>query len=280
MKNKTIKLLALVFSFMICFSFITIAYAHEEHRGIDISVWQGDIDFREVKRSGISYVYIRAGEGTSLIDSKFERNYKQAREEDMQVGFYHFVTARNTRQAKEQAHYFYSLIKDKHQHLRPAMDFEQLSGLSKKEANDIARIYMETLERLIGYKPAFYSNAYDCENVWDRELTKYPLWIADYGVEHPYTTGHWETWSGFQYSSRGTVEGIHGHVDLDKFKNELLITDKEKENANHRKYISYTIREGDTLREIAKRYDTTVEELIKTNHLKLIHPGERLIIEE
>lgn len=276
MKEKTIKILAVCFAFIICISAVGIISASSEKKGIDVSVWQGDINFKEVKKDGIEYVYIRAGEGTNLVDSRFERNYKAAKKEKLKIGFYHFVTARNTAEAREQAHFFYSLIKSKKQELRPAMDFEQLNGLSKKEANDIAKVYMETLEKLIKYKPAFYSNAYDVESVWEEDLSKYPLWVADYGVRRPYTTGHWREWSGFQYSSRGSVKGIHGHVDMDRFKEEMLITEEEK-NKN-KEYISYTVKEGDTLKEIAKRYKTTPEELIKLNHLKLIHPGEKLLI--
>ncbi|WP_294466425.1 GH25 family lysozyme [uncultured Anaerofustis sp.] len=280
MKEKLIKILAVCFSFIMCISAASVVSAASEHKGIDVSVWQGDINFREVKDDGIDYVYIRAGEGTTLVDSKFDRNYRDARREGMKLGFYHYVTARDTKEAKDQAHFFYSLIRDKRQDLRPAMDFEQLTGLSKKEANDIARVYMDTLEKLMKIKPAFYSNAYDCESVWEEDLTKYPLWVADYGVERPYSIGHWKDWSGFQYSSRGSVRGIHGHTDMDRFKDELLITDKEKEDAKCTKegYLSYTVKEGETLRDIAKKFDTTTRELIKLNHLELIHPGEKLII--
>lgn len=256
------------------------AFSADEYKGIDVSVWQGDIDFKEVRRDGIEFVYIRAGEGENIVDSKFERNYKKAREEDLKIGFYHYVTARNEREAREQAHFFYSLIKDKRYDLRAAMDFENLRGLSKAECNRIARVYMETLERLLKHKPAFYSSAYDTKEVWERSLNKYPLWVADYGVKKPYTIGKWKRYEAFQYSSRGRVRGIKGHVDLDKFKKGMLLTDDEKDSLKNdlSDYESYTVKEGDTLSEIARRFNMTTEEIIKINDLRLIYPGEKLLV--
>ncbi|MCO8193805.1 MULTISPECIES: GH25 family lysozyme [Anaerofustis] len=278
MKKNKKAVIILCICFLICVCSAGMISANSEYKGIDVSVWQGDINFKEVKKDGIEAVYIRAGQGSNYTDTKFERNYKEAKKEDLKIGFYHYVTARNTRQAREQAHFFYSLIKNKDQQLRPAMDFEQLDGLSKKECNDIAKVYMETLENLLGYKPAFYSNAYDVQTVWEKDLNKYPLWIADYGVRSPYTTGEWSKWSGFQYSSRGDVKGISGHVDMDRFKEEILITDEEKNK--QKEYITYTVKDGDTLKEIAEKYNTTKDALIKLNHLELIHPGEKLLIKK
>lgn len=278
MKRNKKAAIILCICFLICICSAGMISANSEYKGIDVSVWQGDIDYKEVKDDGVECVYIRACEGTTLVDSKFQRNYEEAKKEGLKLGFYQYVTARDTKQAKDQAHFFYSLIKNKDQQLRPAMDFEQLEGLSKKECNDIAKVYMETLENLLGYKPAFYSNAYDVQTVWERDINKYPLWIADYGVRSPYTTGEWSDWSGFQYSSRGSVKGISGHVDMDRFKEEILITDEEKNK--EKEYTTYTVKDGDTLKEIAEKYNTSEEDLIRLNHLELIHPGEKLLIKK
>lgn len=281
MRKKITKGLVLFFSFIFVFALgFSGVNAASDHKGIDVSVWQGDIDFRKVKDDGINYVYIRACEGANYVDTKFERNYENARKEGINVGFYQYVTARNTKEARDQAHFFYSLIKDKSQDLRPAMDFEELGGLNKKEANDIAVAYLDTLKKLTKYTPAFYSDAYDVESVWENELKEYPLWVADYGASEPYTTGIWGKWSGFQYESRGSVNGINGHVDMDKFKDEMLISQEEKDTSSCKGYISYTVKSGETLTEIAKKFNTTREELIKLNDLRLIHPGEKLLIKK
>ncbi len=205
------------------------AATDKQYRGVDVSVWQGEIDFEEVKDSGIDAVYIRAGEGTNLIDQYFERNYEGAKEAGLKYGFYHYVTARSEDEAEEQATFFANLIKTKPYDMRAAMDFENLSGLSASEAVSIAEAYLEKLEDLTGHTPVVYSDAYDAESVWKSSLKKYPLWIADYGVKKPYTTGGWSSWDGFQYSDRGSVKGINGHVDLDLFESGILLDDDEKE---------------------------------------------------
>ena len=69
----------------------------EIYNGIDVSGYQGNIDFGKVKKDGIQVVYIRSSEGTNYIDSKFEQNYKRARDAGLKIGFYHYVTARSVK---------------------------------------------------------------------------------------------------------------------------------------------------------------------------------------
>ena len=130
---------------ILCFSLAQPAFAASEARGIDVSNWQGTIDYAKVKNAGIRIIYIKAGQGAGSIDPYFERNYRQAKRYDLDIGFYHFVTARTVSQARQQAHFFASLINEKEIECRPAMDFEQVSGLTKREANAIARAYMRDL---------------------------------------------------------------------------------------------------------------------------------------
>lgn len=99
--------------------------------GIDVSVYQGDIDFEQVKNSGIEVVYIRAGYGFSVTDPKFEENYTNATKAGLKCGAYYFVTARNTEQAYLQATRFAELISGKTFAARPAMDFEEFGSLGK-----------------------------------------------------------------------------------------------------------------------------------------------------
>ena len=267
------------------------------YKGIDVSVWQGDIDFSKVKEHGIESVYIRAGEGDNITDKYFESNYQKARSAGLKYGFYHYVTARSTVQAKEQANFFANLIHTKPQDMRAAMDFENLSGLSADEAVSIAKAYLETLQKRIGHTPVVYSNAYDASSVWKGHLTAYPLWVAEYGRSEPYSTGGWKSWAGFQYSDKGTVSGISGHVDLDDYKDEIFLTEGEKSSGRTIRhtynaandgckessggYITYVVKRGDTLSAIARKYDTTVEDLVRINNIKdpdHIYVGQQLRI--
>ena len=116
------------------------------YEGIDVSVYQGNIDFEKVKGDGIEVVYIRAGEGSSYVDSKFKQNARRANAAGLKFGFYLYVTAQNTEEAEQQASFFADLIKDYDYDCRPAMDFENFSGLSRDQVNQIGKAFMEKLE--------------------------------------------------------------------------------------------------------------------------------------
>ncbi len=76
------------------------------YEGIDVSGYQGNIDFEKVKNDGIEIVYMKSSEGQDYIDSKFEQNYKRAREAGLKIGFYHYVDARSVSQAEKEAQFF------------------------------------------------------------------------------------------------------------------------------------------------------------------------------
>ena len=201
--------------------------AEPVYAGIDISRYQGTVDFDRVAADGIDIVYMRAGEGNDYIDPEYERNYQQAREAGLKSGAYLYVTATTVDEGREQAKFFASLLQGKEFACRPVMDFENLRGLNRQTANDIALAFLQTLEEETGVTPAIYTGAYKVEAVWDPDLAAYPLWIAEYGAEEPKTTGAWKEWSGFQYTDKGQVDGIDGDVDLDRFRPGILLNGGE-----------------------------------------------------
>lgn len=186
------------------------------HQGLDVSVWQGEIDFAQVKAAGKTVVYIRAGYGHAE-DTRFRENAAKAREAGLKTGFYFYVTAENPAQARQQAAYFAELLREVSYDCRPAVDFEQYGSLSHAQLNAIALAFAQTLEARTGITPVFYTNAYSAASIWEESLTRYPLWIADYGPSEPASIGHWRSWVGFQYEDNGRVPGIAGNVDLDRF---------------------------------------------------------------
>lgn len=206
----------------LCLLGLTATASASEYEGVDVSVWQGTIDFVKVKSDGKEVVYIRAGYGLSE-DSQFRRNAYSANAAGLNVGYYFFVTAQTTNEAKTQGKYFASLISDVPYNCRPAVDFETFTGLTEAEANAIALVFSETLENETGHTPLFYTDTSAARDLWKNSLTVYPLWIANYGVSEPSSTGHWGTWMGFQYSDVGQVSGIIGDVDLDKFTDAIFL---------------------------------------------------------
>ena len=255
----------------------------EVFSGIDVSVYQGDIDFEQVKNSGIEVVYIRAGYGFSVTDPKFEENYTDATNAGLKCGAYYFVTARNTEQAYLQATRFAELISGKTFAARPAMDFEEFGNLGKNGINIVGLAFMQKLRELTGIVPILYTDAYNASETWDWNFAQFPLWVADYDAEEPYVTSNiWQSYAGFQYSDRGEIPGIYGNVDLDRFTSSVFLNGaNEVTPTKSPDAIRYTVKRGDTLWGIAKKFGVTVSAVANANNIRnpnLIYVGEVFII--
>lgn len=257
----------------------------EIYEGIDVSEWQGTIDFEEVKEAGIDIVYIRASEGTSYIDPYFKENYENAKVNGLKTGFYHYVTARTVEEAREEAEFFVSNIKGTEPECKLAMDFESFGDLSKDQINEISKVFLETVQTLSGKECVIYSDVYNAREIFDEELAKkYAIWVADYFVEEPADNGKWSSWVGFQYTDQGRINGIDGNVDRDKFTNGILLNDTSKIPEDTTKDIEQefeyiTVKRGDTLSKIAKEYNASYKYLAKINDIQnpnIIRVGQRL----
>lgn len=259
------------------------------YQGIDVSAWQGNINFTSVKNSGIEFVYIKASEGRSYIDPYFETNYQNAKANGLKVGFYHYVTARNVEEARIQASFFASVIRGKEVDCRLAMDFESFGNLSIEDINEISKVFLSTLENETKIGCVIYSNSFDAKSIFSESLASYPLWVANYGVSAPEENGKWDTWAGWQYTSTGRVLGISGNVDRDQFTGSILLSSSNtipqssgKDNYSSQDKTIYTVKKGDTLTEIAEEFDTTLEQIVMQNPFitnpNLIYPGQNLTI--
>ncbi len=113
-----------------------------------------------------------------------------------------------------------------------------------------------------------YTDASSAETIWSDAFSKYPLWLADYSErdEFPPDITVWESWTGFQYSNTGTVPGISGNVDLNKFRDGILISLSDSDSSSEKdNTVEYMVRPGDTLWQIARRYETTVPAITALN---------------
>ena len=261
------------------------ALGNELYEGVDVSQFQGGIRFSQVAADGIKAVYIRASLGDSYVDPNFVRNYTAAKANGLLVGFYHYMTAKTTAEAEAQARFFLQTIGKRTYDLKLAMDYGGEQGLTTASLNANALAFLRAVERNSGTKPVIYTSASKARDVWSQELaSQSPLWVANYYVPLPEANGKWPGWVGFQYTNRGSVDGISGNVDRDRFTNYALretSVPTPEPPVTGNKLICYTIQKGDTLSEIAGRYDTTVSELARLNDISnpnRIIAGETLYI--
>jgi len=259
------------------------------YNGIDVSEYQGYVNYNLVRDSGIEIVYIRTSEGTNFIDPYFRENYNNAKAAGLKVGFYHYVTSRSPSEAVIEADYFASVINGTSPDCLLAMDFEYFGGLASYEVNAISRAFLERLEEVTGKRAIVYSDAYNAGNVFDSSLSSYPLWIAEYGVNEPELYRNWSSWTGFQYSDTGRISGINGYVDLDRFTEDIFLDNNDAISSggnnvlpqNGGTDVTITVVAGDTLAELAYKYGTTVESIVRLNNIQnpnLIYVGQRLTI--
>ena len=259
-----------------------------QYRGIDISEFQGEIDFEEVRRSGIEAVYIRVGAG-EYTDEYFAENYERAKAAGLKIGFYHYVTARSVEEGRRQARFFASLAAGREPDMRLAMDFEYFGSLSVSQINAISEAYLDELTALTKREAVIYSDLSNARNIFSRALAeKYPLWAAQYGADEPSANGKWREWVGFQYTDEGRVDGIYGNVDRNIFTEGIFLSDSWRIDGEKRttvragtRTLTVYVRAGDTLWAIAREYGTTVEAIVRENRIvdpNRIFAGERLRI--
>jgi GH25 family lysozyme M1 (1,4-beta-N-acetylmuramidase) len=192
--------------------------------GIDVSTWNGDINWKKVKAAGIDYAIIRVGgrytsSGGYFVDSKYEENLKGAIAAGLDVGVYFFSAAINTTEAKQEAAYAMSLISGYNINLPIVMDYEYATGpsgrlydahLSKSAATNVVKAFCSAVEAK-GYVGMIYaSKSVLVGDMNAATIAKsYPVWNAQYNDSDTLTTRH----SYWQYSSSGKIAGISGSTD-------------------------------------------------------------------
>lgn len=185
--------------------------------GIDVSRWQGDIDFQKVKAAGVEFALIRVGSqkgigGEYYIDPKFEQNIKGFQEVDIPVGIYFYSYADSVKAAKKEAKWVIKQLKPYKIELPVAFDWENWSfyqdfNKSFYNLTEIANAYLGEIEKA-GYTGMLYSSKNYLEKVWFK--TNYPVWLAHYTEQTNYQ-GEYNFW---QLCNNGKINGINGNVDV------------------------------------------------------------------
>jgi len=196
----------------------------EEHKsddtlvGIDVSKWQGAIDFSKVKEAGAEFVIIRVGHqngvgGEYILDPYFKRNISDVIENNLDVGIYFYSYADSKKEARKQAEWVIKQIKDYDITLPIAFDFESFSlfnnmNLSLYQLNEVAESYFSTLEDK-GYDTMLYGSKNYLNAIWKYNTNK--VWLAHYTDQTDYD----KDYMMWQLCQDGVIDGINGYVDID-----------------------------------------------------------------
>lgn len=269
---------------------------------IDVSKWQGNIDFSKVKAAGIYGVIIKAGgsNGERYTDRYWEANYKGAIAAGLHVGAY-FYSGKGSTSAeagKQDAQQFLEMLKGKKFDLPVYYDVEEQAPADREGTTQAAIAFCEAMESA-GYFVGIYGS--EISGFIDRmeraKLTAYTLWIANYSRKPKGTYAMW------QYTSNGSVSGIDGRVDRDHlyedFPTEIKaagLNGYSKEEAaagpetpaeqpeepadqdsqsqkEETKAEYYTVQKGDSLSSIAKKYGTTWQAIYELNRATISNPN-------
>ena len=232
-------------------------------KGIDVSKWNGNINWDKIKSAGINFAIVREGYGKKdprQIDKKFKDNINGAKSVGIHTSVYHYSYADSVEDAINEAQFCLENIeglKLEYPVIIDVEDKEQLK-LNNRQRTDIVKAFCSEIERA-GYYAAFYCNLNWLNNYFIKEelLPKYDLWLAEWNKDKPSCScGIW------QYSSAGKIDGISGNVDLDVsyknypeiMKNKGLNGFSKANNSASTNYFNYTVKKGDTLWAIAQRY--------------------------
>jgi len=186
--------------------------------GIDVSRWQGEVNWELVAAAGYRFAVIRATIGDYYTDPRLYVNWSAARDAGLLVSAYHVVTPE--RSVDAQIDRLFDVLEDRESDLPLVLDIELSRGVSRDGITTCVRDCMQKVEQLDGRKPIVYTGKW----FWNSyvspspEWSAYDLWVANYGVSSPTLPAGWDEWKFWQYSDKGSVPGSGSkYTDLDWF---------------------------------------------------------------
>ncbi|MFL6200591.1 MAG: glycoside hydrolase family 25 protein [Thermoanaerobaculia bacterium] len=189
-------------------------------QGIDVSHFQGVVNWPQVAQAGMAFAFAKATDGITYTDPDLAANWAGIQAAGLLRGAYHFFEPNDD--ATAQAQHFLTTVKLVPGDLPPVLDVEITGGVSNEQIWSGVATWLQIVEQDTGRQPILYT----ASGFWnahqpDLTLTSYPLWLADYATQPTLPTG-WTSWLFWQHSQSGTVAGVTGSVDLDQFSGTLL----------------------------------------------------------
>lgn len=186
-------------------------------QGIDVSKYQGNVDWQAVSGSGVRFAWIKATEGGDYLDDKFRQNWELSRAAGVVRGAYHFMYW--CRSPEQQAAWFVANVPNDPFALPPVLDVEWNPQsrtcprkLPRAEAIADMKIVLEGMERAYGKRPVIYTSVDFHRDVLQGEFTDYPMWVRSVKAYPSVRYGE-RRWHFWQHTATGTVPGVHGYVD-------------------------------------------------------------------
>ena len=196
----------------------------KSYAGVDVSAFQGKVDWKKVKQSGIDFAIIRLGyrgyESGKLVEDEYAKtNLKNAKEAGLRIGAYFFSQALNIKETDQEIQFMLKILGDTRLDMPIVLDWEipantaRTRNMDARTLTDIQRHFCGIM-RAKGYQPMIYFNWYQSEHLYVlHELEDYPFWLALYQdrMTYPWKVEMW------QYTDKGKVPGIAGNVDLNVY---------------------------------------------------------------
>lgn len=193
---------------------------HHAVHGVDVSRWQGNIDWATLRSQGANFAYIKATDGGDHLDPMFHTNWKRAKEAGVKRGAYHFFYW--CRVASEQADWFIRNVPRDPDALPPVIDVEYNGEsscrfrLSPEKAREKMQVFMDRLERHYGKRPVIYTAPDFYKDNLRGQFLDYPFWLRSVAA-HPSKIYPDRKWVFWQYSGSGLSQGVNGKIDLNVF---------------------------------------------------------------
>ena len=181
--------------------------------GIDVSAYQGNIDWPRVARQRVRFAFIKASEGATMRDARFQRNWREARRAGILSGAYHYYQP--NRDGGEQASLFIATVPIRTGDLPPVLDVEAPRFHDVADMRRGVRQWLAAVQAHYGVRPILYSNYAFYRRYLAGHFDDYPLWLAHYEVARPALPA--ERWIIWQHSDEAYVPGIRGTVDFNVF---------------------------------------------------------------
>lgn len=187
-------------------------------KGIDVSYYQGTVDWAKVKGAGQAFAFVRVSDGVNYPDSKFAANWPAVKKAGLVRGVYQYF--RPTQDVQAQVDLLLNKLAAagglQPGDLPPVLDLETDGGLAASTVVARAKDWLAKVEAKIGAKPIVYTAAFMSQTI-GTSFGSYPLWVANYGATCPLMPSGWTNWSFWQNSDSGTVSGVASPVDTNYF---------------------------------------------------------------